>query len=185
MIIGYSLLCKDNSSFFLEDKSTINSTICSACDCLLNSLDYFNPFFELESKIFDLSSTYDNRYIASLRFKEFCLRNGYKNILFKEFEKEINFFQFLPTEIVEFDAYRRKTEFIRYCEVCNSYREIIGAIPVFLKNVSKELSDNFYRTDLLFGANNAKQPLMIIGVETYKKLKREKMKGLIFDPIYS
>ncbi len=181
--IGFTLIGQDNDSFFLEHETQLIESTCRECGCLLDFVNYFNPSFRIKKKTYDFSATYDLRYIVSLKFKEFCVREGYKNIKFKSFEREPGFFQFLPCEIVEFDSERRKTEFIDYCEVCNNYKEVIGAIPAFLKIGTKKLTDGFYRTDLLFGVKNRKQPLIIVAPETYEKLKREKFKGLVFDRI--
>jgi hypothetical protein len=184
MNIGYHLSGDDNDSFFIEDERSLNAPICSKCGRLLDSVNYFNPFFKLKRKIYDFSFTYDQRKIVSLKFKEFCIREAYDGLIFKEFEKEPNFFHFIVNNVVEVDIDRSKPRFEKHCSICGNY-DGIYLRDLFLKDVAKELEDGFYRTDLLFSEGNKKQPLFIVGPRTQAKLKQEKLKGVIFRPIIS
>jgi hypothetical protein len=181
MNIGYYLSGDDNDSFFLEDDS-LNSPICSKCGRLLDTVSYFNPLFKLKRKSYDFSFTYDQRKIASLKFKEFCVREAYDGLIFKEFEREPNFFQFIVNNVVEVDIERSKPRFENPCSACGKH-DGIYLRDLFLKDIIEELGDGFYRTDLLFSEGNRKQPLFIVGPKTQAKLKKEKLKGVIFKPI--
>lgn len=182
MIVGYYLSAHDNDSFFLEEEDKPGAPLCKQCGFLMDTVNYYNPYFRLKKKTLDLSYTHDLRPIASLKLKEFCAREGYKDLLFKDFEREPNFFQFIVNRIVELDVDRSQPRYENRCEVCGNW-EGTYLKEIFIKNQTKELEDGFYRTDVLFSHGNRKNPLIIVGTETQQKLKREKMKGLIFEPI--
>jgi len=181
MIIGYRLDGQDNDSWMLEDGEPPSELKCPKCG-LLNDFNYINPFYKIKKKTYDYSHPYDVGGVVSMKFKEFCIREKYHNILFRELEWSPGFFALYTTKIIEFDSQRSGTTFTKYCDVCQNFEEVIGSNPSFLKN-SSELEDGFYRTDLIFGSKNAKNPILIVGVETQEKLKREKFKGLVFKPI--
>lgn len=180
MIIGHCLYGQDNDSYMIEDETALE--ICPKCK-YLKDFNYHNPFYKIKNKSYDFSHPYDIGSIVSLKFKEFCLRENYEGIIFKEFEKSFGFYQFIPKNILEFDDSRTGTHFKNYCEVCKNYEEVIGANPAYIKNIFKELEDGFYRTDLLFGSKSNKNPLIIVAPKTHAKLKKERMKGLVFKPI--
>jgi hypothetical protein len=186
MVIGYTIYGHDNDSYMIDELAPVDALTCTQCGFLKDQRGYFhNPFFKLKKKVFDFSSPYDTGKIVSLKFKEFCVRENYKGIQFKEFEREAGFFQLVVNNIVEFDAKRAKTEFLDICPKCKNYQAVIGTVPPFLKKKPEELADGFYRTDLVFGSGNSKNPLTLIGPDTAKKLKREKMKGIVYVPIES
>jgi hypothetical protein len=181
-IIGYSLYGQYNDTFMIDENSSLE--VCPKCGYLKN-FSYHNPFYKVKRKTYDFAHPYDVGTIVSLRFKEFCLRENYKGLIFKEFERSIGFFQFDTNNVVEFDAVRTGTQFEKYCDVCGNYEIAVGTTPPFLKNISNGLGDGFYKTNLVFGSNNRKNSITMVAPETYKKLKREKMKGLFFIPIHS
>jgi hypothetical protein len=184
MILGYTLFGYDNDSYMLNDDENLESPTCQECGFLLD-FNYHNPFFKIKRKQHDLSHPYDMGFIVSLKFKEFIEREGYSGIECKKFELEPNFYQLIVKRKVIFDHERREVQFKNYCIFCSNYEEAIGADPAFLKNIHSELEDGFYRSDLLFGSKNHKSPVLIVGIETQKKMKREKLKGLIFNKIES
>lgn len=155
---------------------------CSECG-YRTDFEFYDPDFTPVRTVFDCSSTYDNFVIVSLKFKEFCVRHGYTNIEFRPFAKTKKFYWLVAKNEVEFDSQRSKTRFMDYCEACGNYESVVGVTPAFLKGIDKPLADGFYRTDLAFGGENAKTPVTIIGVETYEKMKKEKFKGIDYDPI--
>lgn len=182
MIIGYCLYGQDNDSWMLENGEPPQELKCQKCGLLID-FDYSNPFYRIKRKTYDYSHPYDIGNIVSAKFKEFCIREGYKDIVFKEFERSLGFFQFYASKVLKFDIDRSGTSLSKYCEVCKNYEEVIGSTPSFLSNQAV-LDEGFYRTDLLFGSRNAKNPIIIIDPLTHQKIKREKIKGLFFKPIY-
>ena len=90
---------------------------------------------------------------------------------------------FRPARVLEYDAQRRGTRFMEYCSVCGQHESVVGANPVFLRNVRGPIGDGFYRTDLEFGSGREKHPLVIMGLATYPLLLKEKLKGVELSPI--
>lgn len=183
MIIGYFIRGDDNDSFMLPGEQE-DPPLCPACGFIVNS-EFHNPFFRLKKKTFDFSHPYDIGNIVSLRFKEFCLRENYPMIAFKEFERQPGFFQLIVDNVLKFDISRANTEFGKKCGVCGRYDFTVGFEPTHLQGVEHPLEDGFYKTDILFGSGNGKNALTIIGIQTYEKLKREKMKGISFNPLFN
>ncbi|MBL0745583.1 hypothetical protein [Chryseolinea lacunae] len=179
-IIGYVITPLDNDSVMLDDRAVPER--CPLCHYIVD-FDYHNPFFKLKRKTYDFSCPYDIGIITSLKFKEFCVREGYKNIQFKEFEREPNFFHFITRKILPFDAKKVKSRFGKLCPVCKNYDTLVGTDPPTLIGISKPLKDGFYSSDLCFGSYDKKNPLIIIGIETQAKLKREKFTGIDYEPI--
>lgn len=174
MTIGYMLIGSDNDTFMYEGVQHDNPTLCSRCG-YIRQFDYHNPFYKQKRKNFDASHPYDFGFIVSLKFKEFCERNNYLNVEFKEFEQSVGFYQLIISQKVPFTG-RILT---KYCEVCGNYEEAIGPKP----NFSNVLSDGFYKSDLAFGTRNRKSHVEIVAPDTYEKIKKEKFKGLYFEKI--
>jgi len=190
-IVGYTLSIPDNGRHMFMHKSERKR--CSACSYPLKFLSY-NPKFKSSSRIVDrhdgyitskpdISSTYDLFYIASGRFRDFCLNEGYDGLIFDKFNDDPNYFNLRVRRRVKFDARRRRTTFDKYCRVCKNYESVVGATPSYLLR-SSPLSDNFYRTDLIFGSEGRRSPLILVGPETKTKLQLAKLKGLTFQPAY-
>lgn len=191
-VIGYTLSVPDNGTFMFREKSDLKR--CDACGYPVNFLDH-NPNYQLRKRERDykldgyvkigpdISSTYDLHYIVSDRFREFCLHEGYKGLVFQSFTKDTTHFHFMVENIVQFDTARRGTVFERLCQVCKHYESVVGATPAYLLQ-SMPLTDGFYRTDVLFGSRDRKGPEILVGVETKAKLQAAKLKGLTFSPAY-
>ena len=175
MILGYNLWGQDNESFLNPDLYEKNIAEC--LDFIANREKYITAEFKIKKTHFDYSYTYDAAIIVSQKFKEFCVRNNYDNIEFHKLIGEPEFYLFKAFKTIKFDSVRRNTTFIEYNEECNQYNEVVGATPVCLED-NEILNDGFYRTDIEFGRGYAKSPLILVGVDTFKKLKKEKIKGL-------
>jgi hypothetical protein len=138
-----------------------------------------NVHFKLTRKIYEFSYTYDGVVIVSLRFKEFCGRNGYNNLRFIELERSFGFFQMSVTNNVL--PYRARLK-EKLCDKCGQYEEIIGP-SIDEQKVHEPLKDQFYQSDLWFGSGNSKSPVLIVGEATKRKLEGEKFKNIIFKSI--
>jgi len=183
MIIGYEINPQNDNDSQMFPSDDSNWPRCPKCRYTINC-DYISPLFKLGKQLYDISSTYDNAIIVSLKFKEFCVKNKYKGVEFRKLPNDPNFFKLEVKNIIEYDAKKNaKLEYYKYCDKCNNYASITHARPVFLKGIHKPLNDEFYATDVHFASGNEKSPIFIIGVETYKKMKKEKFKGIIFSKI--
>ena len=180
MIIGYSISGPDNDSYLLPDGR--GKSICEVRDFVNNREKYINDKFSVKRKNYSLSNTYDGATIVSQKFRDFCLRNSYLNVEFYQIRKQPELHLMKVNSIVEFDTDRRGTRFEDFKQDCNMYNSIVGAHPTCLKTATV-LLDDLNRTDVLFGSGYEQHPLIIIGVETFRKMKAEKFNDIDFHPI--
>jgi hypothetical protein len=178
MIVGYNIGGEFNNSYMFNSDDS-NLPICKRCGYVTN-FDYISSLFILNKKIYDISYTYDGRVIVSLKFKEFCLRNKYEGIEFKKLPNDPNYFLLSVYNIIKFDTDKRKLNFENYCDECKRYESITPARPIILKNISNPIKGGVYATDIHFASGNEKRPLLIIGIDTYQKMKKEKFKGIYY-----
>ena len=178
--VGYKLGGQDNDTYMFRDDSCLPK--CNGCGYRLD-FSPTNPKYVLRKGKDDVSHTYDGQTIVSKAFKEHCERNGYRGIRFGAFENDPNHFHLILTQIVKFDAIRRKVRFENLCPQCGNYESVVGARPAYLL-VDKALDDGFYRSDLLFASGNEKHPLTLVGIQTRAKLKVSGLRGLEFSPAF-
>ena len=174
-VLGYSISAPDNDSYMNEDMW--GKDICDCLDFVKNRQAHLNTDFKLTKKNYDISYTYDAYLIVSDRFKQFCVDNKNGDILFYRLPNDEAKFLMTVNSIVKFDTKRRGTKFLNFNSKCNEYNEVIGATPVCLAN-NLTLPDGFFRTDMEFGGSYAKSPVILLGFDTYTKLKAQKFKGL-------
>lgn len=179
VIIGYELDAQYDNDSYMFDPIDPNLPTCQKCGYVTN-FDYISPLFKLNKQCYDISYTYDLRLIVSLKFKEFCARNHYKDIGFSGLPNDPNFFRLDVKNIINFDTKKAKLQYYKYCDICHNYDSVTPAHPICLKDVNKPLEDGFYATDVHFASGNEKCPTIIIGVKTYEKMKKEKFKGIVF-----
>jgi len=150
----------------------------SACDrCRdIYTINKVDPTIKIKTNK-PISSTYDNFTIVSDEFKVFCENEGYEGLEFVGLQNSPGIYWFKMHNEIEFDQNVPGLRFINYSEECKGYEEVIGANPVYLKK-QELIPDGFFRTDLCFGSFESKFPLMIIGIETLKKIKAAGFKGL-------
>jgi hypothetical protein len=178
-VVAKILIGSDEKSF-MQAKN--QSHICLRCGTLLSYK--INKDFVLKKKSVDLLYTYDHYCIVSQQFYSFCVNNRYENLKFIELPKTNGFFFFQPENVFDLDSERRKIQFINHCDLCNNYQEVIGASPAYAKLDLDVPSDFIYRSNYIFGSKERKNPLIIIGLETEQKMKKDKLKGLYFDNVY-
>jgi hypothetical protein len=182
MIIGYAISPQHNNDSYMFLPSDANLPKCPKCGYVTN-FDYISPLFKLNKRKYDVSDTYDLRFIVSLKFKEFCVKNNYKGIEFKKLPNDPGFFKLEVKNIIKFDTEKVKLRYYKYCEKCHNYESITPGYPIFLKGINKKLADGFYATDVHFASANEKSPIFVIGIETYEKMKKEKFKGIFFSKV--
>lgn len=183
MIIGYWISGYDNDSYMTGccDKlfpEAGNVPKCEKCG-YRTDYRYTNRDFVLKRKTMDFSSTYDGITIVSLKFKEFCNRYGYENLVFGELPKALGFFQFyVEGNILGYDAGLKE----KFCDTCGQYESVVRPIIESI-GMTKPLPDGFYQSNLWFGSGNEKSPLTIISPATKEKLAREKFKNICMNKI--
>jgi hypothetical protein len=186
-IIGYSICGYDNDSYMLRDKENNFLTTlkrCSICGELLKKKDIPTDKFNLKKQL-DFSATYDGFTICSQRFVDFYDFRNYSGLDFDPI-KSISGYYIISvgnSNILEFDAIKRKTRFMDKKECCKRYESIIGATPVYLKSPDRLKDGVFYRTDLEFGSGDEKSPLLLVALKTGKEIKQENFRGIDFGEI--
>ncbi|MFZ1288487.1 MAG: hypothetical protein WAR79_00230 [Melioribacteraceae bacterium] len=177
MLQGYYLMPEDNDSVMFENK---DYNQCPKCGLKIGS--DINLELILGINKYDFSTTYDGYIIVSNNFKEFCEIEKLLNLAFTPLVLYKDFWLFDTKNILEFDTMKRKTQLINLCTECYQYREVIGANPVTLKQ-SYEIKEGIHKTDIIFGSNNSKSPLLIAGIETTKKMKEMKFSGIFYKEV--
>lgn len=184
MILGYNLLAQDNGAHFFPD-DVPDGILCPNCGtCLDYSWHPQELSFSKKKALRDVSYTYDGRLIVSRKFKDFCTNQQYRGIQFHKVFHEPELYYLFPERILPFDSERRKTRFVNKCEICGGYESIVGADPTFLR-CTAAVSDGIFRSDLAFASGKEKFPVVIVGPETYGKMKAARLTGLIIEKIES
>jgi hypothetical protein len=172
MIIGYELTGYDNDSYMTGSCDKLfDLPFLPKCDKCGYRTDYryTDKDFKIKHRTMDVSSTYDGVQIVSLKFKEFCDRYDYKNLIFVDLPKSPSFYQFyIEGNIIPYSARLKE----KLCDKCGQYESTIGP-TLQLENFSEPLKDGFYQSDLWFGSGNGKSPVIIISPDTKEKLIKE------------
>lgn len=155
--------------------------VCPYCHSRLKSVP--NVEYRPKKRKSDIYFTYDCFYIVSEKFKCFCEENSYKNLIFIKLKKSRYYF-FEPQE--EFKTYIFWEPFNtlgHWCNHCKNYASVCGGI---LKDKSFDLTSNDYicRTDTYRGSFECKFPLIIVGLETMRKMKDYGLKGILFRDVW-
>nr|WP_321373393.1 hypothetical protein [uncultured Bacteroides sp.] len=157
--------------------------VCPNCHTLLKRT--INLDYKIKQKSGDLIHTYDGYCIVSEAFMLFCKSNKYPELEFVQLPQSPNYYYFNPKKIFYTDAERRHVQFINPCKYCGGYEEVIGSTPNYIKQGIDIQSDDFIcRSDYEFGTGERKSPLIVIGLETEKKIKLAKLKNIYFAKIF-
>ena len=156
---------------------------CEACGELTSKWD--EPLLDLvvKKRRLDISITHDGVLIASRRFKSIYDQKELSGLVFRQLQDDRDFFAVHALKVVEFDAERRKTQFIAPCPRCGRFESVVGATPVFLKDGREVERREFVRTDLEFGSGDEKHPLLICGQVAADSLSNAQLYGVDLSPI--
>lgn len=180
-LLAYALTAADADGYYFENAP--ESTFCSSCSsCIRN--DYYPTYLDIKNSKLDGSYTYDGQLLISKKVVDWCTKNEITGCDFIRVDTEKHLYTLKPGNTLSFDVIRREVIFDAFCGVCQQYEQIAGANPVFLKNINDEIINGFNRTDVEFGSGREKSPLIILGIDTYKKFKKERFSGFSFEPIY-
>jgi hypothetical protein len=180
MIIAYFLTGHDNDSYFFETAPA--ELFCKICRSCLDE-SYVPENMKIPRK-YDIGSTYDGRDIVSTRFKMFCDVNYPEEVDFFSVTSKCDFFYMKPRRILILDAEKREIRFKDLCPVCGNYKSITGFRPGVLKYQHEPIEHGFYRTDVSFGSEHRKSPVIIVGLKTKEKIIEMGFSKPSFNPIY-
>ena len=131
----------------------------------------------------DISVTYDGIVVATVRFKSIYERQKLLGLKFRQLPDDPSFFAVYATRAVQFDAERRKTRFIDRCAECGHFESVVGATPLYLSSNSQIGDKEFVRTNLEFGSDDEKSPVLLCGGMAANTLSRETLNGLDLIPV--
>lgn len=190
-VLGYKLGAHDDGSSMIPGKPRWPGTphlgsvgvapphpaLCPNCRRKIDP-DYISPSFRVKRRKRDAVVTYDGYLLVSTRFRTLCLSEEWNGVSFDPLPNDPDFWRLRSERFVEFDALTRETRFLSWCTHCEAYGEVIGARPVYLKNVSDPLKSGFYRTDLEFASFEEQSPLFIVSTDVCETLKAGHFVGL-------
>jgi hypothetical protein len=150
---------------------------CGACGELLNKWNDPLAGLVLKKRQYDISSTYDGVVVVSEAFKTVYETEHLSGLSFRPLPDDPGFYAITAGRIVEYDAERRQTLFVKRCHICNQFESVAGATPAYLKKGAIIGIREFVRTDLEFGSTDEKAPLLICGGSAADTLRKTKMRG--------
>jgi len=200
-MIGYDVCCQDNDSYAFRDRPGIREDTpwyelhqsiapnmsgaprrgvkrCAVCGELLDKWNERLTGLRIKKRCYDISCTYDGIDVVSRRFKEVYEASGLEGLLFIQLPDDPDCFQIQATHRVAFDAERRKTRFIKQCPKCGHFESVVGATPVYLKTGQTIPDRGFVWTDLEFGSDDGKSPILLCGVTAGRVLEEANLSGL-------
>jgi hypothetical protein len=156
---------------------------CDACGALLGKWEEAPAGLVIKKRRYDIASTYDGVLVGSRRFKTTYEDGKLRGLVFRQLPDDVSFFAIWAERAVPFDADRRKTRFINPCSVCGHFESVVGATPVYLKSGALINAQELVRTDLEFGSDDEKSPLLICGEIAARTCSFAKLKGVDLWPI--
>lgn len=151
---------------------------CKKCGELLDKQNQSLVGLQISKRKFDISKTYDGIMIASKRFRKSYVDNGLTGLIFTIIPDDHEFYSMHTTRRVKYDSKQRETEFFDECPFCNQYKSIIGATPIILMRGESIEDTEFVATDIEFGNDDQKSPLLLCGETCAKVLKQAQLKGV-------
>jgi len=151
---------------------------CEACGELLDKWNESLEGFIVRKRKLDISSSYDGVTVVSVRFKSMYESTDLSGLVFCQLPDDPKFFAIRPERAVEYDAERRGTRFVKPCPQCGRYESVVGATPVYLKPGAEIAANEFVRTDLEFGSDDEKSPLLLCGNSAAMALRAANLEGL-------
>jgi hypothetical protein len=179
-LLGHVMYGHENGGSYFDGAP--DGVLCPNCRACLN-FDYFPNDLEIET-YYDISATQDNRLIFSERAKNFLVERFDVRVFTVGAWKNSALFHVVPRHIVPFNATGRGTRFVDHCNVCGSYKSIVGATPAHLalENMERQC---FWRTDIVFGSYEEKASLVVVGLDTARDMQDRGFSGCVFFDAWS
>ena len=156
---------------------------CESCGELLDKWNEPLSGFVVKKRKHDIGCTYDGVTAVSEEFKAAYESAGLSGLLFRQLPDDPEFYAIRPERTVQYDAERRGTRFVKQCPQCGRYESVVGATPVYLKPGASISDKEFVRTDLEFGSDDEKSPLLLCGEFAAASLKAANLNGIDMEPI--
>jgi hypothetical protein len=151
---------------------------CEKCGDIVNKWDEPLTGLVIKERLYDISITYDGIVLVSDAFRKAYDEASLGGLVFRALPTDPGFHSIQTARVVSFDYERRKTRFLKKCNVCERWESVVGATPVLLESGSVIGDREFVRTDLEFGNFDAKHPLLLCGLEAGKALRGFGLRGV-------
>ncbi|MEM5948985.1 hypothetical protein WKV44_10600 [Spirochaetia bacterium 38H-sp] len=188
-ILGYVLYPgqEDYKTRWIKEED-YDEVVCEECHSLLVD-DYFNDDVKLQKMKYDFLWVADGANIfVTEKVKQFIIDNGYTGIELRPLRTMEGVYNLKCNNLITIE--KELLDYGKKCNKCGEYTSITtGQYSIFYKNkwyytyVKEKVKDGFFITDLKFGEHTYKSPELIIGTETYKKMKKAHLKGFIAAPL--
>ena len=128
-----------------------------------------------------LSTSYDGVVVATTRFVELYKEASLTGLQLTPLGGSA--FVVSATALVRFDAAVRGTRFENRCAECEQYESVIGAAPAYLMKGEEVPVLGFARTDLEFGSDDEKLPVLVCGDGAAEVVRSARFKGLDLEKV--
>lgn len=160
--IAYDLSAINNHAYFFEDAP--ENIFCKTCGCCIDT-SYQPAELKTPNKA-DIGATYDRRFIASLRFKEY-IDSLNLNVDFSLINEKKQLFLIRPKHVIAYSAQQQEN----LCGTCHQYFDCVAPLPLFYQETGKPLEHGMFFTNIGFGSGKEKSPSIILGIETALEIK--------------
>jgi hypothetical protein len=179
-ILGYELSGPWGRGYFFAPEA-LGSVSCPSCEHVVGA---YQPRNVVLKAYFDYSYTYDCRPIVSERFRRYCVRLRLPGVRFVEVNRRRKLHWLVADRVVLHSRDRRDVRFGRACRRCNYRPNFLVEAPTLDRRQST-LRRGFWRTDIMFGDMMIAHPIVMVDVDTARRLRRRKFTGLTLLPVYA
>jgi hypothetical protein len=160
-----------------------DGTVCPRCGSCLDR-SYYPAILDVrEARRCAFGNTLDLQPLFSKYLVDIINDLSGQHLAANEIPGSRGYFHLAVTETIEFDAQRRKTKFGPLCDACGRVGWIAGATPAFL-TCNQVLPNGIFKTDLEFGGQNGRAPLLIVGKELKKQIETHRDHTQVGQPLY-
>jgi hypothetical protein len=180
-MLGNDTYCPPRSAGFHDWRfgkdGTPHPATCRTCGRKTDP-KYVNPKFKAKRRTWDISATCDGYDIVSKRFRTFCQKHGWAGMTFVPLPADKDFFVLRLSKVLALDSKRQGVRFEDRCPTCRAFYNVIDEGPVCLRGVTEPIQEGFFRSDLEFASGPEQHPLILVGVGTAAKLRKQKFQKL-------
>ncbi len=167
----YELAGIDNGLTVLSDFG-IQAKRCKSCSLVLSKWELDVASKIVINKRADISCTYDGFVIVTERFVS--LLGEIQECEFTLVANSPGYYVLSPHKIVYYDNGDDRLEYGRCCSKCSLHQFIMGADPISISDKDAIQKRDIVRTDLEFGEDDEKCPVILCGSEIAEILKNKK-----------
>jgi hypothetical protein len=177
-IAGYRLSGPWGRGYFFAPEA-LKRVSCAACE---HVLCVYLPGNVVLKAYFDYANTYDCRPVVSERFRRYCVRLRLPGVRFVEVNRRRKLHWLVADRVVPHSRDRRDVRFGRACRRCKYHPNFLVEAPTLDRRHST-LRRGFWRTDIMFGDMMIAHPIVMVDIDTARRLRRRKFTGLKLIPV--